>query len=444
MKLPHGERPARLVQDVLWLNGAVALASLGSLLYQLVMSRGLSVAEYGLWNALLAMSVLLRIPGRTINLVVTRSVAEMDARQAYDEVQAYLLRALRAILPYLLGGLLLYALLAPLLLMIFHTSSLAPLLLLGITAATGLVMPVGMAGLQGLQSFALVSLTTVLHSGAMFLGVALIALGAGVSGAIGGPALANTAAIALSFLAVHRLLARRAADSPPPVVTRPSEAQEGLGTVGLTYAIIIGFLYLDLLFARYFLTEKAAGEYATVAVLGKALFYGPSAIVTLMTPKVAAAHSAGRSPTPYLYLGLALTGLLIAPVMALFWMWPSTVISSLFGDKYSSAAVASLLRRYIFASSFIAMTAFLSQYYLAQRDTRFIYWPLAGLVAAALAMLLWHGSPLQLATSLLAGSALATTGLALMALRRHAWRGRPAAATTPHRAWPLSGYRRRR
>lgn len=419
-KLLRDEAPARLVKDIVWLNAAVVITSLGSLLYQLAMSRSLSVAEYGLWNALLAMFVLLRIPGQTINLVVTRRVAELSVHHAYGEVRAYLLRVLRTVLPYLLGSLVLYALLTPLLLEVFRTSSLMPLLLLGVAAATSLIAPIGMAGLQGLQSFALLSLSTVLNTAAVaFVGVTLVAAGAGVSGAISGPALASVFTVVLSFLAIRWLLAHRTENSS---LTNAEIAgrgrREGIWTTGLTYAVITGFLYLDILFARYFLSGGAAGEYASAAVLGKALFYGPSTVVTLMTPKVAAARGSRRSPTPYLYLGLALTGLLIAPVMALLWAWPSTIISSLFGDKYASAAASALLRRYTIATSLIAIAAFLCQYYLAQREIRFVYWPLAGLATSVIAMLLWHGSSLQLATALIAGSALATAGLFLMALIR--------------------------
>lgn len=56
------DRLSRLLQDLVWVNLAMFIGNLSAYGYQFGLSRNLSIADYGLWNALLAITVLLQIP----------------------------------------------------------------------------------------------------------------------------------------------------------------------------------------------------------------------------------------------------------------------------------------------------------------------------------------------------------------------------------------------
>jgi len=408
------DRPSRLLQDLVWVNLAVFVGNLSSYGYQFGLSRGLSVADYGLWNALLAITLLLQVPMWTISLVVARRVAHLDAQGAHEQIRHFLGQTFGTILRGVIIGLLIYAILSPLLSAALDIASPIPLVLLAAAVTAGLCASLGLATLQGLQRFGAFSLATLVWRMSIFFGLGLVAVGGGVSGAVGGILIANLAGLILSSWMSHLKLSRQLEGRAAGAEAVEEGEREQTWAVAATYALVTGFLYLDLLFARYFLDPDMAGRYATVAVLGKAIYFGPIGVVMLLIPKVASARASARNTTDYLYLALAMTALLIAPFVAAYSLFPETVVSILFGDKYKGESTADLMRLYVVASVLLTMAALLGQYYLAKHSTRFVWAFAGGLLVTLVAVLVNHQSPNDLAIALIAGDSTALVGMTLL------------------------------
>lgn len=441
------DRLPRLLQDLIWVNLAVFVGNLSSYGYQFGLSRGLSVADYGLWNALLAITLFLQIPLWTISMVVARRVAHLEAQGAREQIRHFLRQVSRTILRGVIIGLLIYAILSPILLTALDIASPIPLVLLAAAAAVGLFVPLGLATLQGLQRFGAFSLATLVWRTSVFFGLGLVVVGSGPAGAVGGILFANLAGLILSFWMSHLKLSRQMEGRAPDGRAVEEGEREQIWAVAATYALVTCFLYLDLLFARYFLTHDSAGRYATVAVLGKAIYFGPIGVVMLLIPKVASARASARDTTHYLYLALATTALLIAPFVVVYSLFPETVVSILFGDKYKGESTADLMRLYVVAATLLTVAALVGQYYLAKRSTRFIWAFVGGLLVTLVVVLINHQSPNDLAIALIAGDSTTLVGMMLLEVASRPLEGALAFALKPMRVrtlWALADYVRRR
>ncbi len=407
------ERFWRLARDLTWVNLAVLVGNLASYGYQLGMSRSLTVADYGLWNALLAIAVLLQIPMWTINMVVARRVAQLSDQGARGEIQDYLLEMLRGVSRLILVGMLLYALLIPVLLSALDVQSPVPLLLIAVVGATGLLFPLGIGTLQGFQRFGVVGWAIFIQRCGIFAGLALVAAGAAVSGAIAGLVVGNVCGILFSFGMSRPELSRwnRAAEVRRE---RFDSGSDRTWPVVATYALLTTLLYMDMLLARYYLDPDVAGQYATVSMLGKAIYYGSFAVLILLVPKVASAHAASRETIPYLYLALAVTVLLVTPAACLFLLFPSQTISILFSDKYAGDSIAAFSRVYVVAAIFLTLVATASHYYLAKQAHSFLWAIVAAPAVSLLVIIFRHDTPTDLAWAMVAGSGSALGGLCLL------------------------------
>ena len=408
--LQSREKLWRLARDLTWVNLAMLAGNLASFGYQLGLSRGLTAADYGLWNALLAMTMLLQIPVLTINMLIVRHVAEANAQGAREQVRYFLRGAFMAVSRYILIGLAAFAAVTPGLFRALDVASPFPLVVLAATAATAIWVPLGLATLQGLQKFGALALITFIQRASILLGLGLVALGGGISGAICGLLIANVLGIALSFSMAQLELSRQGEQdcARTPTALQVEEAQGW--SVAATYALVTTFLYVDLLFARYFLAPEPAGQYAAVAALGKAIYYAPLGIVMFLTPKIASAWIRTHNTTHYLYLALAGTAVLVAPIVAAFSLFPETIISVVFGDKYEGESTAELMRLYVVASVLLTLVAVFAQYYLAKHSTRFVWALAAGLIVTLVAVFISHHSPTDLAIALIAGNGTTLVG----------------------------------
>ena len=408
--LQSREKLWRLAQDLTWVNLAMLAGNLASFGYQIGLSRDLTAADYGLWSALLAMTMLLQIPVSTINMLVVRRVAEANAQGAREQIWHFLRGALMTVSRYILIGLAVFAAVTPVLLKALDVASPVPLVVVAATAATAIWVPLGLATLQGLQKFGALALATLIQRASILLGLGLVALGAGISGAICGLLIGNVLGIVLSFSMSQLELSRQREQNSPetPAALQVDEAQGW--SVAATYALMTTFLYVDLLLARYFLAPEAAGQYAAVAVLGKAIYYAPIGIVMLLIPKVASARMHASSTTHFLYLALTGTAVLVAPIVVAFSLFPGTIISAVFGDKYKGESTTELMQLYVVASVLLTLVAVSAQYYLAKHSTRFVWALVAGLIVTLVAVLISHQSSTDIAIALIAGNGTTLMG----------------------------------
>src|SRR5436309_6013638 len=201
MQSPARDAPARpgsLLRAGMLVAPLLALGNALNYAYNLVMARLLGPAGYGALGALLALALIASVPGLALQVVVARHTAlRAGDRRAVAELWSATLAWV------VLAGLALALLLAaagPLLSGYLRLGSLTPALWLAASVAPLPALAAVQGMLQGCERFVLLALVLVAAAaGKLAAGVALVALGAGVDGAIAAVAVGSLAAVLLAL-----------------------------------------------------------------------------------------------------------------------------------------------------------------------------------------------------------------------------------------------------
>jgi O-antigen/teichoic acid export membrane protein len=386
-----------------WTLAAAMLASqVLSYLFQLVMSRNLAAAEFGLLNGLMAFSFLLVIPVNTIQLTVARQTAETVVSSGYAQVQRYLRADLRRTTPVILGGLGAYVVVSPFLASFFH-SALLPVWLVGGISLAALYLPFAEGVLQGVQRFQSLAATTLTrYIGKLGLGALLVILGMGVEGGLTALLLGNVAAALLAFALVSMGLRDASWKTDASSDTETAHPRDAWPTL-VTYACVVVLLNADVMLARHYLSATDSAYYAIAALLGKIAYYLPGFVIIIMVPKVASARASGRSTKRHLGAAFLATLAASGGVVLAYRLFPQQVISILFGARYASRETATLVLFYSVAMLIMSVLYLEVHYLLARRSTAPLYGLLAGPLVALALMVARHGNGLELVRALTVG-----------------------------------------
>ena len=380
---------------------AMLAGNLVGYLFTVVVARQLGPAAYGALGGLLAIVIALAVPGMALQLVVARRVA-LDRRRGAGTADAAVLGlALR--LGVALGVPTLAA--APLLSGYLHLGSLGPPAWLAVNLA--LLPPLfAVSGLlQGGERYGvLTGVLLLVAAGKLPLGVALVAAGYGVEGALAGVAAGTLAAVLLGVAACVPVRRR-----PTPAGDEPEGApvgpDDGLGpevaaaTVGVLG--LVALTNLDVLLARHYLPAADSGLYAAGSVVAKVTYWAPLAGLMVVFPRLAA-DGARRALLRRAGAATLAFGALCAAGSAVLAAWPALVP---FGRAY--VAVGPDLPLFAALGTAFALVQLLLFSDIAARGRR-SPWPV-GLAVAGQGLLVagpFHHSVTQIVTVALASAAI--------------------------------------
>ena len=376
--------------------------------FTLIMSRLLGVESFGEVTALISLLTIIAVPASALVMLLTREVAFKSATDK-DGVRDLFLFLRKHVLLAAIGAWVIFLAVAPVISFYLHIPY-------GLFAIFSLLLPFSAASalqtgtLQGLQEFFTLTKLNIVST-VIKLGVAIVLVLAGfsVAGVMTALVCAQGATWLLGYLATKRHLdltggISQAFDSRPLRL---------FFSMTLATSFLLALLSnTDLLLAKHFLPATLAGQYGGLATLGNIITYGIGAFTTVLLPMAAAAHALGAGgERRILRLSLLVIAAAAFVAWAVFTLYPTTFVSLLFGDRYLS--IAPYLGRYAIAEGCVALSIALINYFVAIRNTSFLY--LLGLAITAEVILIYldHSSILAIASMLITASALL---LALLSL----------------------------
>jgi len=127
----------------------------------------------------------------------------------------------------------------------------------------------------------------------------------------------------------------------------------------------------DVFLVKHFLSPEEAGQYASISLIGRMIYYGTWTFVMLLFPKVIAAKEKGEDPTVLLFLVACLVSIIGIATTIFTYFWGDILIQILFGNEY--IASAKHLYRYAAATTLFALSNVIVYYYLSlEKYLRFI------------------------------------------------------------------------
>lgn len=361
------------------------LASALHFVFHIAMARLLGPAGYGAVAALLAILYVLNVFAETVQTVLARYTAhEPDPGRLHDLLRRGLRKGGRAML-----GLAAVYLLAALPLGRWLRIPYPLMALFGLSLVGVGLLPVHRGALQGWKRFGGLGMNMIWEVLAkLAIGIGLVWLGAGEYGAVAGISLSLCLAFAFSYLPLRDIYRTPVAPAEAPDIYRYS-----LPVFGVT-ATVMGFYSLDVLLARAFFPDAVAGGYAVASFLGKSILLGTAAVTKAAFPHAAEAARSGRSR--HVLAGtLGLLALCVAPVLALFYLFPEPLMRAVGGRSYQGAA--DLVLPLGIAMSLMAFSNAFLLYRLSTGRMRF--WGVLSLLVPieAAALTIFRGSTVEFA-----------------------------------------------
>ena len=119
----------------------------------------------------------------------------------------------------------------------------------------------------------------------------------------------------------------------------------------------------DILLVKHYFPSYDAGLYASLALIGRVVYFVTWMFVMLLLPQVLESRKNGKNPVPILKKYLGYISLLSLAIVSFTFLFPEFAVTILFGEQYKS--IAGLLGWYALATSFFALANIFAYYFLS-------------------------------------------------------------------------------
>ena len=400
----------KLARASSWLVvGGVAGGILGYL-FQIIMGRMLSVSEYGIFSALMAMIVVIRAPMTTLSMIISRRVSTYRSEQDNGKL-GYLF--------YWINRKLLLIAVVLIVLVVFNIKPLQNFLLIEKSAHLYLLLiilliafpqAVNNAYLQGLQYFKWLSVSGVLATLLkIIIAVILIYFGLGVAGALGGVIFSTFIILILTYVVLRPSLSKNNASISNTTHLLFKSAMPVL-LANVAFAVMT---QIDMVLVKYYFSEQEVGIYAAASILGKAVMYLPGGIAMALFPMVAENHASGKSSAHLMFQAVGVTALLSLTGALFYYFFADSIIVLLYGNDYKEAA--NVLKYFGFAILPMALVMVAEHFLIAMGRVLFAYLFMVVAPLQLIAIYYYHDTLLDIVAVLsISGIILVVSGYGLL------------------------------
>ena len=392
---------------------ALMLANVVAYAYHVLMARMLSPADYGTVVTLTSISYVLDVVVRTVQAGLTKTVAAAKEKSGERARHAFTL-AMRTVVA-LAGVTLVSAFLAGRWAAGFlHLDAATPVILLGAYASLTFLGPVPRGVLLGLNRLHRASVSIILEPvGRLIVGVAFVAYGLRVDGALIGYAMGSLLALAIAWVLLWPLLAKTA--------DRESETSslEGMdryaALVLLANICLMVMASIDQVVVKHFFSIDEAGNYAVAFVLGRVILMGAISLGIVVFTRSTAMHPTDPRRAMVLAKGLLAMGAIAGTATAVSLAAPTSIVRLIAGSQYASAHTFVGL---VGVEMTLFGLVYVQAYYHLSLGKMQVVWPLFLASALAVALLVqFHASIQQVLTIL-----ISVMGALLICVSALSWR----------------------
>jgi O-antigen/teichoic acid export membrane protein len=337
---------------------SMLVVNIGNYAYNLILGRLLTPAAFADAAILITLLLVLSFLGMTFQIVTSKYAVLYDSLQLNTTVR--LLR--NGALYFGLGIGLLIALFSKMLQQLLKTETHEMFLIFGLGVPLYFLISVNRGLFQGKQRLTEMSVTyqneMIIR---LFVTIFLIMLI---------PTIPSSVAIAvgmlLSFILGLFPFQRIIFKNPKAKLNTPINSKEIAIFFGLTAFYELTQIIInnsDVLLVKHFFTNDQAGVYASLALIGRVVYFAAWMFVMLLLPKVIEKHKKGEDTTAVLLKYVGYVSLLATVIVSGSFLFPKLVVLLLFGENYLS--IAPLLWKYALATSIFAIANIFAYYFLS-------------------------------------------------------------------------------
>ncbi len=307
------------------------VANVGAYAYHVLVGRLLGPVIYGEFSALLSLFYIINIGSGVVQTILAKFFSQLRARKLLEEVPSLFWAAFRYISLVSLIGFLVAVVSSHALSEFLHISSSYFIWLYFLFVS----FIFSVINISIMQSFQLFLASSVVTNIGMLLRLVFGVLGApfGLIGVLIGNIISNVISYGINFVPIWGLIRVK---SKPLSITRADAADYSLPTLLATLGTIALYSQ-DVLLVRHFFSPYEAGIYASLAVLGKVIFYTSAALGFVMFPMIVEKKERKES-----YHGMVLSALgavaALSSILTLgYFIAPAFIVRIMYGTAFDGA-----------------------------------------------------------------------------------------------------------
>lgn len=383
----------KLISNSLIIIVGTALSSIFSMIFSsIVMPRILSPEQLGEFSSLMNLLMIVSVAGGAILTIVMRYSSELYAEEKKEAIG----RMLNVVNKYVYSmaivlfivGLFLLKPIADYL----SIESTGPVAVTFISVIFGLSIMINKGVLQGSQRFVALSLINILEMALrLFLGILLVKLGWGVSGALGAVVAATAISYIVSFPALRRALSSLKEDRTPSDYNFDKKEIINYSRPAFLSSLLLVFaLAIDVILIKHYFSAEEAGMYAAISNIGKIIAYATTPIISVMFPMISEKQTRGDKHYSIFMFSLLFVIAVSLAIIGTYTIAPAKIVSLISGQKFSSFYY--LLPEVGLAMVFYSLINLMANYYLVVKKFSFLWVFFLAEVLQICAISIWHGS----------------------------------------------------
>ncbi|MFC1621911.1 oligosaccharide flippase family protein [Patescibacteria group bacterium] len=343
------------------ISTGIMVGSVFSYLLQFFLGRMLSPSDYGTFNALLSLGILVGAPAGILSTSLIKISSELLAKNNFDKLTA-LFWKLVGMTSFI--GILFFCIFWLLKFRIAEYLNISDVLLIsifGLFASLSLVRVVPLAYLQGLLRFkGLAFSSVVIGFSRFFLTVLAVYLGFQLRGAVVGLFLTGILSIFITTLVLKKNLTKK-----KPIVLN-DYFRKILSFSLPVFFIQFGLMALnnvDVVLVKRYFDSDTAGFYSGTVTLGKIFLFGATMVATVMFPQISNLYAKRGDYIQRFKQFLIIQFVLVLAGTIVYLALPRLITLIFFGERFL-ASVEYLPKFSIFVALY-ALTNFLVIFFLA-------------------------------------------------------------------------------
>lgn len=369
-------------------------------LFQALMGRMLTIEEFGTMNALFSLYTIVSLPFGVVTTTTARYVAKYSAEGEPEKIVKFLKQLFRYLMFGAIGVMVFGVLLSPFASRYTNVNNTLLCVLLAVTLAVGMFMPLVSGAVQGTKRFFGLGILSCGQAGVkLAIGALLVLLGFRLYGVMSALIASNLAMTLVGLYMMRGIIKQNArVDAEGITLGRKDIAYYAVAAFVINLCIAL-LSNVDMVFVKRFFTESQAGLYGTAALFGRLVLYIPSAFVLAMFPIAAEAEVGGggsRSVATKALLYVGGGAVLCAAGLNLF---TSLAVKLLMGAKFLPAVP--YVRMTALMAVPVGLMVTLANYCLAIKKMRRLGVSMAaGCIGCVAAIEIYHASIISIVATI--------------------------------------------
>jgi O-antigen/teichoic acid export membrane protein len=367
-------------------------ANFFNFLFNLFMSRSLSVADYGVLASIISIIGFPALFANAITPMVMKFAGNYFATGELSMVRGLYMKIIRPLFLIALAIFFLFLIFIPQISNFFHIDNSLILILTDVMIFLIFISVINMSFLQAKLAFVFQVFTTLINTVLKFvLGFIFVVLGLSTTGAVIAMILALIASYIASFFPIKFIFNTK--------IKSPSVNSRELFSYGipsaLTFLGLTSFISTDIILVKHFFNSHQAGLYAGISLISRVIFFVSAPIGTVMFPVIVQKHSRNENFTNTFKLSLLLVFLPSLLITVFYAIFPTfSVLFFLKKEEYLDAS--QFLAPFALFIALYSLLSILSNFYLSIKQTRVFIPIISGAILQTILIFFYHETFLQI------------------------------------------------